>query len=174
MEPFSHDAKNSSLVKFNGEMLYAYEQGIYRYDDKSSSFIYDSLLSPIIKNEDYITGKMVVDGNEKLWAFSKDNIYYATTDHLTNEPRIHSVPIPLNLRKVTQSFENISRISDDTYLLGTANGYLTIDISGVKNDAAHKIHLNSVVLKDIDNNTVDQDITEPGEFRHKAGIITFS
>jgi hypothetical protein len=31
MEPFPSDLKNSSLTVFNGDLLYAYEKGIFRY-----------------------------------------------------------------------------------------------------------------------------------------------
>ena len=173
-EPFSTVGKNSSLAKYNGAILYGYENGIYKYDKKGNFFGYDSILSPIIKNDDYISGKLVVDSSGRLWGFSTENIYYVTVDHLTNNSQIHAISIPLKLRKVTQSFENISLIKDEVYLLGTANGYLTIDLSKIDNEKPFKIYLNSVNITDIDNNTSALDLQEQGEFKFKAGIITFN
>ena len=171
MEPFPANLKNSSLTKYNGDILYACEKGIYRYNEITSSFTYDSLLSPLIISEEYVSGKLIADRNGRLWGFSKENIYYAAIDHLTNRPQIQSIPIPLDLRKVTQSFENIEPIRNDIYLLGTANGYLTIDLPRIEMDATYQIHLNSVTLQDLDNNISYIETGTPGEFRFKGGIL---
>lgn len=166
--------KNSSLVKYRNAILYAYEKGIYKYNETNKLFEYDSLLSPIITNEDYVSGKLVLDDRERLWGFSKENIYYVTTNHLTNEPKVNSIAIPLGLRKVTQSFENISRIKDDIYLLGTANGYLTIDLSRINPQKEFAIHLNSIILKNINNQFISYDRQKTGDLNYKQGIITFN
>lgn len=173
MEPFPSDLKNSSLTVFNGNLLYAYEKGIFRYDEAGRSFRYDSLLSPLITSEEYVSGKLVADSRGRLWGFSNENIYYASIDHLTSSPRIETIPIPLKLRKVTQSFENIEPVVDDIYLLGTANGYLTIDLARIKDDAVYRISLNSVSLEDIDNKITELETEKQGEFRFKGGILTF-
>jgi len=172
MEPFPANLKNSSLTKYSGDILYACEKGIYRYNEATSSFAYDSLLSPLITNEEYVSGKLIADNKGRLWSFSKENIYYAAIDHLTNRPQIESIPIPFDLRKVTQSFENIEPIGNDSYLLGTANGYLTIDLPGMEMDASYHIHLNSVTLQDLDNNIFQIETGTPGKFKFKGGILT--
>lgn len=167
--------KNSSLVKFKNNILYAYSKGIFKYDQSSNTFKYDSLLSPIINKEDYISGKLVVDNKDVLWAFPKDNINYVLNDNLTNKPQIHSLAIPLNLRKVILSFENISQINNNLYLLGTANGYLTINLEENKEDKEYVIYLNNITFKDFENNSIktyekDQFV----EFQRKKGVITFN
>lgn len=174
MEPSLTVGKNSSLVKYRNSILYAYKNGIYKYDKEKVAFSYDSILSPIITKEGYVSGKLVVDDKGKLWSFSKDNIYYVSTNHLTNKPKINSIAIPLSLRKVTQSFENISRIQDDVYLLGTANGFLTINLSKIDHNADYSIYLNSISLKDRNNHLKNFDIYESGSFKFKQGIITFN
>lgn len=172
MEPFPANLKNSSLAKYNGDILYAYEKGVYRYDERNSSFTYDSLLSPIITSEEYVSGKLAADSKGRLWAFSRDNIYYASVDHLTSKPQIHSIPIPLSFRKITQSFENIEPVLDDIYLLGTSNGYLTIDLQMIDNDMDYQVHLNSVSIEDIDQNLSDLETGQPGELEFKGGILS--
>ena len=174
LEPSLKVGKNSSLVKYRGHILYAYENGIFEYNTKENTFEYDSLLSPMITNEDYVSGKLVVDDKDRLWVFSKENVYFVTTNHLTNKPKLNSISIPLSLRKVTQSFENISRIKDDTYLLGKANGFLTIDLSKINNDTEYTIHLNSISLRDLDNKNTSYDKYEVGDFKYKKGILTFN
>ena len=165
---------NSSLVKYRGDILYSYNKGIYKYDEKSMSFKYDSLLSPIINTASYISGKLIVDEKEVLWSFTEDNINYVLNDNLTNRPKINSIAIPLNQRKITLSFENISQINNDDYLLGIANGYLTIDISKIKENREYSIYLNKISFKDIEGRENFFDKDQFTEFKHKQGIISFS
>ncbi len=166
--------KNSSLIKYKGDIYYAYEKGIFRYDTIRAVFTYDSILSPIIEKENYISGKLIVDKKNRLWAFSKENIQYVTTDQITNKPKINTISIPSNLRKGTLSFENISPIHDETYLLGIANGYLTIDLSKIDYNNDYTIYLNAVNLKDVDGGLVDFDTNKNGEFNFKSGILLFN
>lgn len=174
MEPTLSIGRSSSLIKYKGTILYAYENGIFKYDDSSESFKYDSLLSPIINREEYISGKLVVDEKDRLWAFSKENIYYISNDHITNKPQISSIAIPVNLREVTLSFENISPIRDDVYLLGTASGYFTIDLAKINKDRVCTIHLNSITLSDLSGNQINYNKNEYGEFDYKYGILTLN
>ena len=166
--------KNSSLVKYRGNILYSFNKGVFKYDKTRNIFKYDSLLSPIINKEAYVSGKLVVDKKDMLWAFPKDNINYVLNDNLTNKPQIHSLAIPLNLRKVILSFENISQIKNDLYLLGTANGYLTINLAKTYENNEYRIYLNSVTFKDLDNVVKAYDKDQFIEFKHKKGIITFN
>jgi len=166
--------KNSSLVKYKGNILYAYNKGIFKYNETKRTFEYDSLLSPIINKEAYVSGKLVVDEKGILWAFPKENINYVLNDNLTNKPKIHTLAIPLNLRKATLSFENVSPIGKDYYLIGTANGYLTIDLSKAKNKASHNIYLNRVTFKDLNTEEKAYDLNQLTNIKPNRGIITFN
>ncbi|WP_166961535.1 triple tyrosine motif-containing protein [Yeosuana marina] len=174
VEPSLEIGKNSSLVKYRGTILYSYSKGIFKYDQTDKIFKYDSLLSPIINKENYVSGKLVVDSKGMLWAFPRDNINYVLNDNLTNKPQIHSLAIPLNLRKVILSFENISQIKNNLYLLGTANGYLTINLAKTKDNNEYFIYLNSITFKDLDNVVKAYDKNRFIEFKPKKGIITFN
>jgi ligand-binding sensor domain-containing protein/DNA-binding CsgD family transcriptional regulator len=167
-------SKNSSLVKYRGDILYSCNRGIFKYDQKSRSFKYDSLLSPIIFKNSYNSGKLIVDKNDVLWSFTEDNINYVIIDNLTNKPKINSIAVPLSQRKITLSFENISQIDKDAYLLGTANGYLTIDLSKIKDNKEYNIYLNNISFKVLDMKEKMYDIDQFIEFKHKQGVISFS
>ncbi len=166
--------KNSSLIKYRNDILYAYEKGVFKYDTIYKKFKYDSILSPLIGKNNYMSGKLVVDQNQKLWAFSKGNINYLTTDNLTNKPKINKISIPSYLRKGMIGYENISLIKNDEYLLGTANGYITIDLSKINYTNKYTIILNSVSLKNINNDKIEYNTNDFGEFDYKSGSIMFN
>lgn len=166
--------KNSSLIKYRNSIHYASEKGIFKYIKGKGIFQRDSFLSAAIKDGDYITGKLVVDKHEKLWAFSKDNICFIENDNVTNTLVINNIPVPSKLRKSVLGYENISLINLDTYVLGTANGYITLDLSKLNKKRDFSIHLNAIDLKDINDKTTHFSLKKKGDFKYKQGILVFN
>ena len=166
--------KNSSLIKFKNDLLYASEHGIFKYDGKSHEFQRDSILSSTVQMDDYISGKLVTDRNERLWVFSKDNVSYIENDDVTNKPVINHIPIPSKLRKGVLGYENISLTSNNTYVLGTTNGYISLDFNKINKKADYFIHLNSVALKNIDDKIFEQSVISEGYFDSKQGLLIFN
>ena len=173
MEPSLSVGKNSSIIKYKNDILYAFEKGVYKYNIEKEKFERDSILSPIISESNYTSGKLIVDEKGRLWTFSKDNIYFISNDHLTTLPKIDTISIPSGFRKMILGYENISLLDDDIYLLGTANGYLTIDISKIKKDETFKIYLDKVTLKDKNDNVSYYNPKEKKEFEYNQGLLLF-
>ncbi len=167
--------KNSSLIKYKNDLLYASDKGIYKYDTADSIFKYDTIFSQVIEKNDYLSGKLAVTGNEKLWGFSKSNINYLEPDDLSGRLKIHRISIPTYLRKGMVGYENISQIGEERFLLGTSNGYITIDLSKLQTTADYLINLNSIELKNIGNNKIDKlNKNIPGEFNYNYGLLVFN
>ena len=167
--------KNSSLIKHRKEILYAYKEGIFKYDTVKRTFAYDSIISPLIEKKNYMSGKLVTTKNGRLWAFTKDNINYLTTDDLTNKPKVNQISIPSYLRKGMVGYENISLIENEAYLIGTANGYLTIDLSKINYTSEYNVILNSVSLRNIESNKIEEfNSNVSSEFDYKPRSIIFN
>jgi len=163
----------SSLIKYNNQIHYASENGLFIYNDKEKIFQRDVTLSEIINKEDYTSGRLVVDISDKLWAFSKDNISYIENDAVTNKPVIKNIPIPSKLRKGVLGYENIALVNDKKYVLGTANGYITLDLSKLNYNNNYSIHLNSVSIRDVDDKNTTYSLNEDAEFNYKKGLLSF-
>ena len=174
IEPNLSLGQNSSLIKYKNNILYASDKGVFRYSKSDKSFVFDSLFSPIIEKKNYLSGKLVVDQNGRLWAFSKDNINYLSTDNLTNKPKINQIAIPSQLRKGMAGYENISLTNDDVYLLGTSNGYISIDLSKIDYSNNYKVLINTISLTNIKNEKIDLSSNMKGEFDYKYGILSFN
>ena len=173
METSVSPGKNSSLIKYKNTIMYASEKGVFKYDTLSKTFKRDAVLSAVIDVDDYVSGKLVVDKNDRLWAFSNDNIEYIESDAVSNKPVIYHIPMPATLRKGVLGFENISFISDTKYVLGTANGYINMDLSKINTSPNHYIFLNTVSLKNSDEAIIYFPIAQQGAFNYKQGIIQF-
>ena len=166
--------KNSSLIKYKNRILYAYKEGVFGYDSKKNGFVKDTLISPIVTESDYASGKLVVDDTQKLWAFSNDNISYVDVNHLTNQLKINKVAIPYFLRKGQVGYENISHLQNSKYLIGVTDGYLTLDISELNKTNNHNLVLNSIELNTVGEGNMAIDAQKPGEFEYKNNSIIFN
>ncbi|WP_047417380.1 triple tyrosine motif-containing protein [Cellulophaga sp. Hel_I_12] len=166
--------KNSGLTMYGDDIIYASENGAFRYNSVKNKFIKDSILSAIFSKDNYISGKLIVDKKNKLWAFTKDNLVYITNDVVTNNPKINTISISSYLRKGPLGYENISLLNTDKYLLGTANGYITIDLSKINHRNEHFIYLNAITLEGLNDQTQVIDTKNTGEFDYDKGIISFN
>jgi len=121
---------NSGLVKYREELLYAYKEGIFKFDTIQRKFVKDSLLSTVYSNASYESGKLIADKSEnKLWIFTKDNINYVAPTGLTNDIQLRAIPLKKEMRDGILGYENIVNFGENQYLLGKTSGYTILDIS---------------------------------------------
>ena len=124
---------NSSLVKYENDILYAYKNGVFKYDVNEERFKKDSILSLLFDKDSYVSGKLIVDKrNNRLWGFSEDNISYIAQGQLSNTKKIHSISLLHQVAKMMSGYENILNIEDEKYLLGTSVGYIIIDLDKIE------------------------------------------
>lgn len=132
---------NSGIIKYNGDLLYSYKKGIFRYNRVDQEFIKDSLLSKAYAEDEYESGKLILDKKDNiLWIFTNSNISFASPSVLTNTPKIRSIPLIKEMRNGILGYENITRLyNGHKYLIGTTSGYITVDINEleIKDFQAH-------------------------------------
>ncbi len=51
--------KGSSILKYNNDLLYSFQEGIYKLDVSAERFVRNSSLSKLIISDDYISGKII-------------------------------------------------------------------------------------------------------------------
>lgn len=165
--------KNSSIGSFKNKLLYASQEGIFYFDRPTNKFVKDSSLSKIIEDETYESGKLIVDESNKLWIFTKSNAYYITPGQISETPLINKIPIPLSLRKSMTGYENIAKLSDNKFLIGKVDGYITLDLKKITSEK-YKIELNSIVLKDLNTAIpLAQSLTEKGDYNYQENSFEF-
>ncbi|MFS4457333.1 triple tyrosine motif-containing protein [Maribacter sp. 2304DJ31-5] len=123
---------NSGMVKYKGDLLYAYKKGIFKYDWTKNQFIKDSVLGQLYSEEEYVSGKMTLDKNENLWTFSNSNIGFVPQGSLGSSPSIKKVPLTEDMRNGIIGYESITALDNGKYLLGARSGYFTIDINNIQ------------------------------------------
>lgn len=165
---------NSGMIKYRGDLLYAYKEGVFKYQNKTNTFVKDTFLSNIYNDEDYESGKLILDyQDDVLWVFTKSNISFVNRDKLTNAPKIKTIPLAKDKRNGILGYENITRIFDDNYLIGTTSGYITIDVNNllVKD---FQVQIGSVKSSSNLNISKRIDLTIDGEFETEENNISIS
>jgi len=165
--------KNASLTKFNNQIYYAYKGGIFKLNQKTKQFEKDKLLSSIFEKDEYTSGKLIVDQSNKIWLFSKNYIHYFSASKLSNQLKQNVIPIPSSLTNSMLGFENITQISKSIYLIGTTDGYYTLNID----DLSFKNY--TVSIAEISINKQNQTLknvvlNEEGSFKSTENNITLN
>lgn len=167
--------KNASLIKFNNVIYYANKEGIYKLDESKKTFNKDVALSPVFGKDEYTSGKLIVDNSNKLWLFTKNYINYFTLSKLNNQLKIHTISISSTLTNSMLGYENITQLSNSTYLIGTTDGYYTININDLsfKNNS---VSISGMSINKLDQKSINCSIKEAGEFKHDENnvIINFT
>ncbi|WP_264565011.1 triple tyrosine motif-containing protein [Flavobacterium sp. N3904] len=164
--------KNSSLIKYNSDIYYAYKEGIFKLNPKTKQFEKDDLLSSVFEKDEYTSGKLIVDNSNKFWLFSKNYIHYFSLSKMSNQLKKNVIPIPASLTNSMLGFENITQISNSEYLIGATDGFYTMNI----NDMSFKnysVSITSVTSNKLNENLVNSDINTEGSFKYDDNNITF-
>jgi AraC family chitin signaling transcriptional activator len=165
--------KNASLTKFNNAIYYAYKEGIFKLNTKTKQFEKDKLLSSVFEKDEYTSGKLIVDNSNKIWLFSKNYIHYFSLSKLSNQLKQNVIPIPASLTNSMLGFENIAQISNSDYLIGTTDGYYTMNL----NDLSFKnynVSISNITTNKLNNPLTNASIHESGNFKYDDNNITFS
>ena len=165
--------KNASLIKFNNQIYYASREGVFKLNSINKKFEKDSLLSSVFEKDEYVTGKMVVDQSNNLWFFTKNYIHYFSSSKMTQDLKKNSLPIPSSLTNSMPGYENINQISDETFLIGTTDGYYVLKNKEIK-FTNYKVSITGVLSNVLNKKAVNYSINEEGSFNYDENNIIFN
>ena len=124
---------NSGIIKYKDDLFYAHKKGILKYDDSENAFVKDSLLSALYNEEEYVSGKMIVDSEGALWMFSNSNVSFVTEGGLASAPIINPIPLTEAMRNGIIGYESVTALPEEgKYLIGARSGYITVDTKNFK------------------------------------------
>ena len=138
---------DSSVLKFDDRIIYTSNEGAFDVDAQQGTLSVNELWTDAFYNKgDEVKGRLVVEAaNNSAWGFSERNIIYMSNDNFDGTPRVGRVAIPTFFRKnqgIT-GYENISYLYGSTYLVGTSNGYILLDLNKLR-DADYSIKINAI------------------------------
>ena len=162
----------SSLNQYNNKVLYGSNEGVFYYDSTSLDFKKDSVLSDLYSFTGYISGKLI-NANNKLFAFTNDNISYVQREKLSANYELFSIPIPNSVRETKDGYENILYTGNDKYLIGTTSGYIITDLT-TRNKSIHTIKLDGITSHAVKEKEKPLSLNSDGELLNKENHIKIS
>jgi AraC family transcriptional regulator, chitin signaling transcriptional activator len=133
----------SGMIKFDGKLLYFDDSGLYTYNQQEKQFQKALSLDELVFDEDsYLSGNLLMDANQNLWAFTEDNMLLLSRGKIGSKLQITRIALPLFLRENVIEFENLFQLGNRNYLLGTKNGYILFDLDKIKHKE-YAVSLNS-------------------------------
>ncbi|WP_319005347.1 helix-turn-helix and ligand-binding sensor domain-containing protein [Flavobacterium shii] len=165
--------KNASLTKFNNSIYYACKEGIFKLNDQTKQFEKDKLLSSVFEKDEYTSGKLIVDNSNRIWLFSKNYIHYFSSSKLSNQLKQNVIPIPASLTNSMLGFENITQISKSDYLIGTTDGYYTLNIDDLT-FKDYVVSISGITTNKLNERITNESIIDEGSFKFDENNITFS
>ncbi len=144
----------SGMAKYNGNLLYFDDSGLYAYNLNSKQFRKELLFRELVFDEDaYLSGNILTDEHGNLWAFTEDNILWLSQGQIDRKLQVNRIPLPLSLRENVIEFENLFHLGSRVYLLGTKNGYILFDLNKIK-ETEYRISINSADKSVLNGNRV--------------------
>ena len=163
----------SSLRFFEDDIYYFSKEGFYTYDNASNNLVKNDAISQLFDEDNFTTAKMVVDRNEYLWLFGRNNIYQLKKAALANDLLVRKFPIAYDTRKTITGFENLSRVKNDIYHLGTSRGFFRLDISKIK-PVTPEIGLSTLVANNKKGDSQFLNLSEEVSLDYDFNTITAS
>lgn len=178
VETHSQMGYGSSLVSYNDKVVYSSVNGAFVKESGRLSFKPDSVLNNLlIERAGGITSIAMPDkAVNRLWYFTKNGLSIVSPEVFSKSLTITSIPIPSFFRRSlgVAGFENISRISDDKYVIGISNGFVTLDLAKRK-EAEYLIEISGIKsVSALEEPTLVPLPSSTKEFDFEANSLVFS
>jgi len=151
--------KNSGLIKFKKDIIYADYSGIYKYDYTAQKFVFNKHYSQLSDSTNYQSGKLISIDDRELWLFNNQDVAVLSSDFLSGNLYIKKYDLPQEVRKTMSGFENIDKLDDDNYIIGNSTGYIILPKAQTNPDDFN-IYLTGVSSTSKNNQTIKQSLKD--------------
>ncbi len=162
----------SSIFKFNDTLYYSSKENIYQYNEQTDKFTQNNKINKLVCGIDRVSGRMLVKGENRLWGFANNGIFYISNAQLTGDYQLNFIYVDQAFRNIAIGYENISQLNDSEYLLGIANGYLRFN-NDQEIHENHEIQINEINISALDSVSQPVAMNHEGEFHYKTNNISF-
>ncbi len=163
---------HSGLEKFGENIYYANSEGIYKSEISPIEFKLVPELSALIANNEYSTGTMISDDYNRLWFFTKSNLFAVSKDNIDESYTIDKISLPNSLRNQLDGYENLTFITKNIFIYGNSSGYLLVDLDKFE-PKTFQVHFNHITASKNNGEIKVLPIKEGGELDFNMKNFTF-
>jgi DNA-binding CsgD family transcriptional regulator len=167
----------SSLVKYKNDIVYSSRNGVFKFNTKKKEFLKDSVISSKFFNlDDMMTGRLIFnDKKDKLWGFSDKNIICVTPGKFDNTLQSINISVPNFFRESLGllSFESITHLNDENYLIGSSSGYTILNLDNL-DSKDYTVKINSIEKEFLDADNQRASLVQNNVFRANENSLNFA
>lgn len=153
---------HAGLEQFGDEIYYTNSEGVFKRNKKDDEFIKVNELSQLIDHDGYSTGNMIIDEYDRLWLFTKSNLFAVSKNNIDESYTIKKISLPHSLRNEMEGYENITFLSKDKFIYGNSRGYLLLDLERFV-DKTYRIYITNVSASDNKGHIKELPIDDGGQ-----------
>src|SRR5690606_3023289 len=167
---------SSNIFQFQGQLYYKTFTGIYSIGDRLTDIALDSIMTAIVFKENQNPISIIIPdpSSQRLWYFTQNGIKYINQSSLSGKLNDFNISIPNTLSNNlgVSGFENISKVSENEYLIGSSNGYITLELEKVST-SGHHISIRGVQYGNYQNIASEVLLSEQGVFKYIHNNLKF-
>ena len=167
---------SSNIFQFQGQLYYKTFTGIYSIGDRLTDIALDSIMTAIVFKENQNPISIIIPdpSSQRLWYFTENGIKYINQSSLSGKLNDFNISIPNTLSNNlgVSGFENISKVSENEYLIGSSNGYITLELEKVST-SEHHISIRGVQYGNYQNIASEAPLSEQGVFKYIHNNLKF-
>ncbi len=169
---------DSQVFMYDDQIYYSSDKGVYTFDTSTSALRKDSVLTSLFYDpNDPVSGKLLVDQErEQIWGFSANNLISLRPDSFDGSPKRMKLSIPtfFRINQGVLGYENISSLSNGSYLIGASDGYSLLNLNKIR-EKEYLISINSFLLKFLHDDNEYKELGKGLEFSHDQNsfVINF-
>lgn len=167
----------ASLATYLDDVLYTSNNGIFKYDENTQTFVSDTLLNSIFyEDNDDPVGIFISDkAAKRLWCFTNNNIAYAAPGKFNGRSKVNKIAIPSYVRRNlgVLGFESLTPLGNEKYLIGISNGYLTVNLKKLTSKQ-YSVRINSISRKTNDSAIEKISLDSTTSFEYSQNNLFFS
>lgn len=167
---------SSNIFQFEDLLYYKTFTGIYSIGDQLTDITLDSTMTTMAFKENQKPISIIIPdpSSQRLWYFTENNIKYFSQSSLSGTLNDFNISIPNTLSNNlgVSGFENISKLAEDEYLIGSSNGYISLDLERVS-PAIYHIAINEIQYGNYQNVSSPALLNEEGVFKYTHNNLRF-
>jgi len=168
-----YDGVGSNAFNYNGELIYVSSDGVLK-QNQNREFKKDTTFTNLFRPFKQLTTMMQINGQEDmLWRYADDNLAFISYGGMSEIPNMRLFPVSSSIKNVVAGFENVTKISNNEYLVGRYNGYLIINDKITPPKKEFDITINNIEANEIDHLEERLDPTVDATFSNEKNNINF-
>lgn len=140
---------NVNLLTLENKLLYSSDQGFLTFDEISNRFTPYEVLNKVIGT--YANSNKIINAGDKKYWFINHGKMALVNFKQPGLVEVDSVRFSVLDGRMVQYYENISKISDQIYLISVDDGFVIYDATGTQSNA--KINLPAVLIRKVEDIT---------------------